>query len=277
MSGLLLCCLVIFFFFTFICLSLSPPFNSTLSFLIQHINEGQICTRGRGVYVCACVEPCMAEHTVQYCGGWLAGWGCGWQAAAAETSAGAPLSHPVIVSPMKGSLITPAQRGLPSSPIPEIHYSPLSLSLSLHPPFPSLLHLLLLPYLPLYPLLSYPPSSPSCNIQPQGWGGFKDSLSLSKKKKKPRHINTHTQKLPESTCVYMCVRTLNLPKQFFQCNWAWGTCVHEIAQPLLHASCSGVYVPLLALQCRQLPNHILTGVFERLLSTREWERKRERE
>lgn len=161
---------------------------------------------------------------------------------------------------MKGSLITPAQRGLPSSPIPETH-SPTS-SLPPHPPFPSLLH-----------LIPHPPPIPSFHIHPalrratfnqeggwrrregdEGGGGFKDSLS---------HKHTH----PGRTWMCVCVCTLNLPKQFFQCNWAWGTCVHEIAQPLLHASCSGVYVPLLALQCRQLPNHILTGVFERLLST----------
>lgn len=209
-----------------------------------------------------CVPVCVSVHGWAHCSIlWrLAGWGYDWQTTATETTAGAPLSHPVIVSPMKGSLITPAQRGLPSSPIPEIHYSP-PFPLPPQPPFPSLLHLLSLPY----------PSLPFFHIHPalcratfnQGVGGLQRfSLSLS-------HKRTHTQ------CV--CVCTLNLPKQFFQCNWAWGTCVHEIAQPLLHASCSGVYVPLLALQSRQLPNHILTGVFERLLSTKERKGKRERE
>lgn len=169
----MLCCLV-FFFFTFPCLSLSPPFNSTPSFLIQHINEGQICTRGRRVYVCVCVEPCMAEHTVQYCGGWLAG-----AAAGKRLQRRLRLSHPVIVSPMKGSLITPAQRGLPSSPIPEIHDSPFlspsppTLSLPSPPPPPPL------PPAP-HPLLSYPPSSPSCNIQPRGWGWGLQRFSLKK-------------------------------------------------------------------------------------------------
>lgn len=149
---------------------------------------------------------------------------------------------------MKGSLITPAQRGLPS-------FSP-PIAPTFFPPFST----------------SFTPPIPSFHIHPAlcratfNWdgGAFKDSHKRTQK-----HTRKRTQKLPERMC--MCVRTLNLPKQFFQCNWAWGTCIHEIAQPLLHACCSGVYVPLLALQRRQFPNHILTGVFERLLSTRERE------
>ena len=55
---------VCFFFFLclpFLCLSLSPPFNSPPSLLIQHINEGQICTEGGGV-VCVRVCMCVAVH-----------------------------------------------------------------------------------------------------------------------------------------------------------------------------------------------------------------------
>lgn len=126
-------CYLMFFFLPFLCLSLSPPFNSPPSFLIQHINEGQICTRGRRVYVCSRAWLSALFNSVD--AGWLAGWGRGWQTAAAETSAGAPLSHPVIVSPMKGSLITPAQRGLPSSPIPETHSPTSSLPTHPSPPF----------------------------------------------------------------------------------------------------------------------------------------------
>lgn len=167
---------------------------------------------------------------------------------------------------MKGSLITPAQRGLPSSPIPETHSPSLSLHTHPFPPFPHLLHNSPIPSFHIHPALR----RATFNREGGRGGGFKDS---------PSHKRTHkhTHKLSQCTCVCMCVRTLNLPKQFFQCNWAWGTCVHEIAQPLLHTSCSGVYVPLLALQRRQLPNHILTGVFECLLSTRERARERERE
>lgn len=137
---------------------------------------------------CVCVAVHGWAHCSILCR--LADWGCDWQTAATETSAGAPLSHPVIVSPMKGSLITPAQRGLPSSPIPEIHRPP-PFPLPPQPPFPSLLHLLSLPY-PLPPLLSYPPSPLSCNIQPRGWGGFKDSPSLSPSLSLGKHKHTHT-------------------------------------------------------------------------------------
>lgn len=196
-------CYLMFFFLPFLCLSLSPPFNSPPSFLIQHINEGQICTRGRRVYVCSRAWLSALFNSVD--AGWLAGWGRGWQTAAAETSAGAPLSHPVIVSPMKGSLITPAQRGLPSSPIPETH-SPTS-SLPPHPPFPSLLHLLLIPHPPPIPSFHIHPALRRATFnQEGGWrrregdeggGGFKDSLS---------HKHTHT--LGVHGCVFACVRSI---------------------------------------------------------------------
>lgn len=136
---------------------------------------------------------------------------------------------------MKGSLITPAQRGLPSSPIPETH--PL---LPLHPQFP--------------PFISTQRYVEQHSSERRGGRGGLQRFS---------HGNTQV-----CTGVCTCVRTLNLPKQFFQCNWARGTCVHEIAQPLLHARRSRVDVPLLALQRRQLADHVLAGVFERLLSGR---------
>lgn len=43
------------------------------------------------------------------------------------------------------------------------------------------------------------------------------------------------------------------------------TCVHEIAQTLLHTRGPRVDLPLLALQRRQFSHHVLTGVFERFL------------
>lgn len=253
------CCVTsCFFFLPFLCLSLSPPFNSPPSFLIQHINEGQICTRGRKVYVCSRAWLSALFNSVD--AGWLAGAAAGKRlqrrlrlGLCYRTQLSfPPWRAPLSPQPREVSLLLPSPRHTPPPPP-----SPPTLPLpSPPPPHPSP---------PTHPLLSYTPSAPSCNIQPRGrvtkeggrWGrGGLQRFSLTQ---------THTH--PGRTWMCVCVCTLNLPKQFFQCNWAWGTCVHEIAQPLLHASCSGVYVPLLALQCRQLPNHILTGVFERLLST----------
>lgn len=210
------------------------------------------------MYVCSRAWLSALFNSVE--AGWLGprlANGCsgdfGWGAAIAPSYRFPHEGLPYHPSPERSPFFSHPRDTLPLSPSPSTHPLP-----SPPPPPPS----------PRHPLLSYPPSARSCNIQPRGRERWGASKILS-------HTNAHAHKLPECTCVCvcMCVRTLNLPKQFFQCNWAWGTCVHEIAQPLLHASCSGVYVPLLALQCRQLPNHILTGVFERLLSTRERERE----
>lgn len=91
-----------------------------------------------------------------------------------------------------GSAIAPSYRfpheGLPYHPCPERSpfFShprdtrlPLSLSFSTHtlPPFSTSSSS---PRPPLYPLLSYPPSSPSCNIQPRGWGWGLQRFSLKK-------------------------------------------------------------------------------------------------
>lgn len=46
------------------------------------------------------------------------------------------------------------------------------------------------------------------------------------------------------------------------------TCVHEIAEALLHQRGTGVNLLLLVLQGCQLPYDILTGVFEPFLLTR---------
>lgn len=202
----------------------------------------------------------MAERNCSIVG--EAGWGRGWQTAAAQTSAIAPsyrFPHeglPYHPGPERSPFFSHPRDTLPSFPPPTL---------------PS----------PPSPLLSYPPSATSHNIHPRGRGEGIQGIGAGVwgASKIPSVTNTQTLRVYINVClcVYAPVCTLNLPKQFFQCNWAWGTCVHEIAQPLLHASCSGVYVPLLALQRRQLPNHILTGVFERLLSTgRERERDRAR-
>ena len=194
----MLCCLVIFFFFlTFLCLSLSPPFNSPPSFLIQHINEGQICTRGRRVYVCSRAWLSALFNSVE--AGWLAGAAAGKRLQRRlrlglryrTQLSFPPWRAPLSPQPREVSLLLPSPR----------HTPPSSLSLHTHP-FPPFSTLLL-----LHPLLSYPPSAPSCNIQPRGrgegvGGGRLQRFSLT-------HINTHTHNsLSAHACVCACVRSI---------------------------------------------------------------------
>lgn len=182
---LMLCCLVFFFLHFLASPSLLPLTQPRLS--LYSISMKARYVQGEGGCMCGAVHG-WAHCSILWR---LAGWGCGWETAAAETSAGAPLSHPVIVSPMKGSLITSAQRGLPSSPIPEIHDSPF-----LSPSPPTLPSLLLLPYPPLSP----PFISTQLSVVQHSTAGVGVGASkiLSQKN---THINTHT----ETPWVHMCV------------------------------------------------------------------------
>ena len=104
------CCVAsCFIFFFFLCLSPSPPFNSPPSFLIQHINEGQICTRGKeGVCVCVCIRAWLSALFNSVEAGWLAG-----------AAAGKRLQRRLRL----GAAIAPSYRfpheGLPYHPSPE--------------------------------------------------------------------------------------------------------------------------------------------------------------
>lgn len=194
-------CYLMFFFLPFLCLSLSPPFNSPPSFLIQHINEGQIRTRGRRVYVCSRAWLSALFNSVD--AGWLAGAAAGKRLQRRlrlglryrTQLSFPPWRAPLSPQPREVSLLLPSPRHTPPPPP-----SPPTLPLpSPPPPHPSP---------PTHPLLSYTPSAPSCNIQPRGrvtkeggrWGrggGFKDSLS---------HKHTHT--LGVHGCVFACVRSI---------------------------------------------------------------------
>lgn len=136
--------------------------------------------------MCVCVEPCMAEHTVQYCGGWLAG-----------AAAGKRLQRRLRL----GSAIAPSYRfpheGLPYHPCPERSpfFShprdtrlPLSLSFSTHPlpPF-STSSSSLTPRPPSPPFISTQLSVVQHSTAGVGVGASK---ILSQKN---THINTHTE------------------------------------------------------------------------------------
>lgn len=160
------CCVASCFFF--------PPYKLTPSFLIQHINEGQICTKGRRVHGCVCSRAWLSAAFNSV----AAGWGRGWQTAAAETFGW-------------GAAIAPSYRfpheGLPYHPGPE------------RSPFFSHPRDTLLLSLPPHTLPSPPPHSPpfistQCSVvqhstERGGRASKIPSPSLSR-----AHINTHTHR-----------------------------------------------------------------------------------
>lgn len=139
-----------------------------------------------GVGGCVCVYPCMAEHTVQYCGGWLTGAATG-KRQQRRLRLGLCYRTQLSFPPWRAPL-SPLPREV-SLLLPSPRYTA--------PPFPSLPSHPFPPFSTSSPSLT--PSLPSFHIHPalcratfnQGGGGLQRfSLSLGK--------DTHMQ----CVCVY---------------------------------------------------------------------------
>lgn len=192
-------CYLMFFFLPFLCLSLSPPFNSPPSFLIQHINEGQICTRGRRVYVCSRAWLSALFNSVD--AGWLAGAAAGKRLQRRlrlglryrTQLSFPPWRAPLSPQPREVSLLLPSPRHTPPPP-PSLPTHP-------SPPFSTSS---LTPH-PSPPFIYTQRSVVQHSTKREGDEGGR-AMREGGASKILSHTNTHT--LGVHGCVFACVRSI---------------------------------------------------------------------